>query len=78
MEYEFKNSVFFLGAKPEIPVLDTVYDLYPSSNHSLFLFNADDFGDGQYQFYFHTPKTIKTMWLVSEGRNVEPVWSPSG
>lgn len=77
-EYEFKNSVFSLSAKQKIPVLDTIYDLYPSPDGSLFLFNADDFGDGQYRFYLYNPKTEKNVRLVSEGRNVEPVWSPSG
>lgn len=78
LEYEFKNSVFTLAAKQEIPVLDTIYDLYPSPDGSRFLFNADDFGDGQYQFYLYNPKTKKNVRLVSEGRNVEPVWSPNG
>jgi dipeptidyl aminopeptidase/acylaminoacyl peptidase len=77
MEYELKNSVFSLSAKQEIPVLDTIYDLYPSPNNSLYLFNADDMGDGQYQFYLYNPKTKKNVRLVSEGRNVEPVWSQS-
>ena len=78
MEYEFKNSVISLNAKQEIPVLDTLYDLYSSPDGSLYLFNADDFGDGQYQFYLYNPKTKKNLRLISEGRNVEPVWSPSG
>ncbi len=78
MEYEFKNSVFTLSEKQEIPVLDTIYDLYPSPDGTLFLFNADDFGDGQYQFYLYNPKTKKNVRLIAEGRNVEPVWSPSG
>lgn len=78
MAYEFKNSVFTLSAKQEIPVLDTIYDLYPSPDNSLYLFNADDSGDGQYQFYLYNPKTKKNVRLISEGRNVEPVWSPSG
>ena len=78
MEYELKNSIFTLGTRQEIPVLDTIYDLYPSPDGSLYLFNADDFGDGQYQFYLYNPKTKKNVRLVSEGRNVEPVWSPNG
>lgn len=78
MEYEFKNTGITLSAKQEIPVLDTIYDLYPSPAGSLYLFNADDFGDGQYQFYLYNPKTKKNVRLISEGRNVEPVWSPSG
>ena len=78
MEYEFKNSAATLSAKQEIPVLDTIYDLYPSPDGSLYLFNADDFGDGQYQFYLYNLKTKKNVRLISEGRNVEPIWSPSG
>ncbi len=77
MEYEFKNSVFKLKTKQEIPVLDTIYDLYPSPDGALYLFNADDFGDGQYQFYLYNLKTKKNVRLISDGRNVEPVWSPS-
>lgn len=77
-EYRLKDSVTTRNVKQEIPVLDTIYDLYPSPDGSLYLFNADDFGDGQYQFYLYDPKTKKSVRLISEGRNVEPVWSPDG
>lgn len=78
VEYGFEDSVVKLSTRQSVPVLDTIYDLYPSPDDSLYLFNADDSGDGQFQFYLYNPKTEKIVRLISEGRNVEPVWSPDG
>ena len=61
-----------------IPASDWIYDLYPSPDRSLYLYNADDAGDGQYQFYLYNPNTKQTVKLTANGRNVEPVWSPDG
>lgn len=61
-----------------IPASDWVYNLYPSPDNSLYLYNADNEGDGQYQFYLYNPSTKQTIKLTASGRNVEPVWAPNG
>lgn len=80
LAYRPKNLIYPESpeVEKEIPVADSVYDLYPSPDNSLYLYNADENGDGQFRFYLYNPQTKQTIRVTKENRNVEPVWSPDG